>query len=305
MSFRIVGIGELLWDMLPTGKVLGGAPANFACQARGIGADATMVSAVGNDALGREIQEALRERGFDVSTIGVNEHPTGTVTVDMSADGQPTYTIHESVAWDYLTPEASSLEVVARAHALSFGSLAQRSPESRAAVRELVKASEQDALKVFDVNLRQNYYSPDLLEESLQLANALKLNEDELPIVASLLSASEVPGSTDPGEERLTMEQLRDHYDLRLVALTRGSKGSLLFAEDSWSERAGREVKVVDTVGAGDAFLAGLVVGILKGLPLDAINEHATALAAFVCENAGATPAIPEMLRQPFRADGR
>ena len=293
-SLRIIGLGELLWDLLPGGKVLGGAPANFACHAKGLGANASIISAVGDDSLGREIISEVKARGFDENTIEVNSYPTGTVSVEMSADGQPSYTIHEDVAWDHLGVTNAAREVVEGADAICFGSLAQRSGESRSTVLEMVRSAPSVALKVFDVNLRQHYYTDEVLRHSLELSNALKLNEEELAIVGSLV--------TSESDERPVMEKLAQSFDLRLVALTRGARGSLLLAGDAWSERSGIPVDVKDTVGAGDAFLAGLVVGTLNGLALDTINRCSGELAAYVCRHRGATPTIPDFLREPFAA---
>jgi len=186
---RCLGIGEVLWDMLPAGRQLGGAPANFAYHAHAFGADALVVSRVGNDALGREILDRLR--GLGLPKDGVSVDPTaatGTVSVTLSAGGQPDFTIHEDVAWDRLSVEPHALAMARTADVVCFGSLAQRSMASRQSIRELVAATPAGALRVFDINLRQQFYSLEVVEASLRLANVLKINDAELPVVAGMLN---------------------------------------------------------------------------------------------------------------------
>jgi fructokinase len=294
MSFHVVGLGEVLWDVLPEGKRLGGAPANFACHALALGADACVISAVGRDALGEELLAALQERGFAVDTLSQDSvHATGTVTVAVSEEGQPSYTIHENAAWDHLVPTAAAWRAVAQADAVCFGSLAQRHAVSRKAVGALLDQSSGDALKVFDVNLRQAYYDETILRESLQRANVAKVNEDELPIVGDRLGLS----GENPRER---LEALVDAFALEAAALTCGAEGSLLVAGDQCSWAEGVPVEVRDTIGAGDSFLAGFVMGLLLGKPLDWINAQANALARHVCTCEGATPALPEAIRGAF-----
>jgi fructokinase len=205
--------------------------------------------------------------------------------VEVAADGQPHFTIHESVAWDRLVCDAPSLALAARADAVCFGSLAQRTPANRAAIQQLVAATPKTALRVFDINLRQQYYTRKVIVNSLILANALKINDTELPEVARLLKLT--------GDTREQMAHLARHFELRVVALTRGAHGSLLYADGQWVEHPGLPVKIADSVGAGDAFTAAMVMGLLRRLPLAEIAERANRVAAFVCTQVGATPRLP------------
>ena len=297
-KYVIVGIGEILWDLLPSGKHLGGAPANFTCHAWALGADARLVSRVGDDALGREIIELWGGRDLPTDTIAVDqERATGTVSVDLDADGQPRYTIHERVAWDRIDADEAALAAVGRADAVCFGTLAQRTKSTRAAIEVLLAASRRDALRIFDVNLRPPFVARDVIVESLKPANVLKLNEHELPVLADIFRLS---GS--PAEQ---IAELARRFELRLVALTRGGQGSLLFADGVRSEHPGLKATVLDTVGAGDAFTAVLTLGLLQGWDLDRINQHANAVAAFVCSQPGATPKLPDALRLPFAGEAQ
>lgn len=293
MNRNIVGLGELLWDMLPGGRQLGGAPANFAYHAGALGAEARVISRVGRDADGRELVARLAQLG--IGTACIEEDPvasTSTVTVSLGADGQPCYTIHENVAWDALAGEAAARQAVATADAVYFGTLAQRSETSRRTIRTLLGLVPPTALRIFDVNLRQHYHSRAIIEESLALADVLKLNENELPQLAEMFHLS--------GDERAQVDALARRFALRVVAYTRGGRGSLLRTAGEWSEHAGLPTIVADTVGAGDSFTAALALGLLAGWPLDTVNERATALAAYVCSQPGATPPLPEHLRAPF-----
>jgi fructokinase len=290
---RIIGLGEVLWDLLPAGKQLGGAPANFAYHAHALGAEALVVSRVGQDALGHEILERLRHLGLRTDGIATDPAaPTGTVSVSLGQGGQPTYTIHENVAWDFLAAPDAVLHEAAQVDALCFGSLAQRNECSRASIRKLVAAAPRTALRIFDINLRQHFYNREVVEASLHLANVLKINDQELPVVAAMLSLA---GTVE--------QQLRDlcrRFDLRLIALTRGAQGSLLYSEGRAWDCPASPAPVVDTVGAGDSFTAALALGVLAGWDLELVNRRANELAAYVCSQAGATPPLPEALRQTF-----
>ena len=287
MSARVLAVGEILWDLLPSGKQLGGAPANFAYHTHALGADARVVSRVGNDPLGREILDRLRALGLPTDGVSVDPTaPTGTVSVELQSDGQPRFTIHEDVAWDRICVDADSLTFAAHTDAICFGSLAQRCDTSRAAILQLVSRTPTTALRVFDINLRQHFYSRAILESSLTLANALKLNEAELPVLAAMFDLA--------GDTRAQLVALAGRFQLRAVALTRGANGSLLLADGAWSDHPGLRVKVVDAVGAGDAFTAAWTLGLLARQPLDEINHRANELAAFVCTQPGATPRLPE-----------
>jgi fructokinase len=285
----VAGLGELLWDLLPSGRQLGGAPANFAYHARALGAQASVVSAVGCDALGDEALARLGEAGLETRHVSRDPvHPTGTVSVELRDGGQPRYVIHMDVAWDYI-PFSAQTERLARGTAVvCFGSLAQRSSVSRDTIRRFLAAVPQPSLRLFDINLRQAFYSAEVIRQSLEAANVFKLNDEELPRVAELLGVA--------GDDRTVCRTLADKFNLRLVALTRGDKGSLLVTPEGEDERAAEPVKVVDTVGAGDCFSAALAMGLLAGWPLERIHRRASLLAAYVCSQSGAMPAMPAEL---------
>ncbi len=285
----ILALGEILWDMLPAGKQLGGAPGNFAYHAAQLGGDARTVSAVGDEELGREILARLGALKLDTSQILVDrEHATGTVSVALSA-GQPSYTIHENVAWDFIASTPGLLELAERAECICFGTLAQRSPVSRGTIREALGRSPADGLRIFDINLRQRYYDRDVIETSLGLANVLKINDDEIRVLGRLLGCAPAAG-----------EIFARFSNLKLIALTRGGEGSVLFgAGGEKNEHPGYPADpFVDAIGAGDAFTAALAMGLLRGDSIERINEDANRVAAFVCTRAGATPEIPLSLVQ-------
>ncbi len=291
--FQILAVGEVLWDLLPGGKQLGGAPANFAYHCRALGADARIVTRIGDDDLGREVLERFRALGLPTDTVEVDpDAPTGTVGVEVDAAGQPRYTIHEGVAWDRIEAGPAAMAHAAEADAVCFGSLAQRAEKSREAIARIVAATRPDALRILDVNLRPPFVDRGVIERSLGLANVLKLNDQELVVLGEMFGVS--------GPVEASVEALADRFGLRLVAVTRGSAGSLLFAEGRWSDNPGEAVEVVDAVGAGDAFTAAMTLGVLAGRPLDEINRRADAVAAFVCTRPGGTPALPESLRSGF-----
>jgi fructokinase len=281
----IVGVGEVLWDLLPTGPQAGGAPFNFAFHCRQLGRPAVMVSRVGADERGRALRDAVRALGLSDDSIQEDAaHPTGTVEVSVDAAGQPTFTIAEGVAWDFLawSPELEAL--ARRADAVCFGTLAQRAPESRQTIRRLLAAA-ANALVVYDVNLRQHFYDRDIVEASLRAARWVKLNEEELATLRDLL------GLAPKGRSPLLAE-LRRRYDVELAVLTRGEQGCVLQTSDEEVAVPGRRVRVVDTVGAGDAFTAGLLVTVLEGRALAEAAAFANRLAARVAASAGGTPRL-------------
>ena len=299
MNSNVIGVGEVLWDLLLTGPQLGGAPANFAYHAHALGAQAQVITRVGNDDYGREIIRRFHEMGLPETGVQVDETaPTGTAKVTLSGDGLAHFTIQENVAWDLMAATDEAVAVARRADAICFGSLAQRCEPSRNTIQHLVAATPPDALRVFDINLRQQFYSRDLIEESLQLANVLKLNDDELPTLAAMFHL------TGSAEDQIG--QLAQIFRLRLVALTRGPNGSLLYQKDNdnnevrWSDCPSRPVKVVDTVGAGDSFTAAMVLGLLRKMDLDEINTVANEVARYVCSQPGATPTMPVEFAQRF-----
>jgi fructokinase len=295
VKWKLVGVGEVLWDLLPGGRQLGGAPANFAYHACALGAEAWVVSRVGRDELGRELLGRLQQ--FGLHTEAVEEDPaapTGTVSVEVTAEGQPRFTIHQGVAWDRLSGEAAGRRAVAAADAVCFGTLAQRSEVPRRSIRALLRAAPAGSLRILDVNLRQDYYSREILEKSLALTNVLKVNETELARLAEMFGL--------PGDEQGQVAELAQHFRLQTVAYTRGEAGSLLHSEGQWSERPGEPVPLADTVGAGDAFTTALALGLLAGWPLDVVHRRASAVAAYVCSQPGGTPELPAELRAPFLA---
>jgi fructokinase len=295
MSCKILAVGEVLWDLLPTDKQLGGAPANFTFHCRGLGALARLVTRIGDDDLGRQVLERFRLLGLPTETVQIDPAwPTGTVAVTLADDGQPRFTIHEHVAWDRIAADETALAEARSADAVCFGSLAQRNEPSRRAIRALVSAARPGALRVFDVNLRPPFVDRDVIADSLELADVLKLNDQELPELAAMFGL--------PPGVREAIEELASRFGLSVVALTRGAGGSLLKADGRWSDHPGKPAEVCDTIGAGDAFTAALTVGLLAGRPLEEINRHANEVAAFVCSRPGGTPALPEALRLPVDA---
>lgn len=286
----VVGLGEVLWDILPTGRFLGGAPANFAFHANQLGARGLVVSAVGNDDLGDRIFTELAQ--LNVATEGLRRtaEPTGTVTVTTVA-GQPSYTIHTDVAWDSIPFDAELEALAQEADAVCFGTLAQRSPGSQQTINSFLSATGKHCWRIFDINLRQEFYDTTSIQSSLELSHVLKLNHEELPIVADLLELHTSPDDI--------IDALLHNYGLRLIALTRGGAGSSLYSKWRTSHHSGYPVEhMADTIGAGDSFTAALAMGLLHFDDLDAIHDRAARLASYVCTRRGATPQLPEELRR-------
>jgi fructokinase len=293
MTLRIVGIGEVLWDLFPSGPQLGGAPANFAAHASTLGAEASIITRVGADARGDEILSRVAGMGVSTACLQLDSsYPTGTVSVEMPDGAEHRFVIAGNVAWDHLTDDANAHSAVALADAVCFGTLAQRSEQSGLAIRSLVAATPPSALRIFDINLRQHFYTRELIERSLTLASVMKLNDAELPVLAEMMHLS--------GDIRAQLAQLCERWELRAIALTRGAHGAVLHTEHEWSEHPGFPVTVQDTVGAGDAFTAAMSIGLLRGWSLDDVNREANRVAAFVASQTGATPALPPAVRAPF-----
>ena len=291
MSFYVVGIGEVLWDLLPDGPQLGGAPANFAYHAQALGANAAVITRVGNDARGQEVRQRFQEMGLALAEVQVDEKaPTGTVSVSLASGGIPAYVIHENVAWDYIVATREALQWVRAAQVVCFGSLAQRHAVSRQAIQRLLSSAAASAWKIFDVNLRQDFFDRETIEHSLRLANVLKLNEHELPVIARMFEIN--------GDPREQIREVATRFGLQVVALTRGAAGSLLYRDGQWAQAVAAAAKAKDTVGAGDAFTAVLSVGLMRDLELDEINRAANRIAAHVCSSPGATPPVPDELRR-------
>lgn len=282
---EIIGLGEILWDLLPAGRQLGGAPFNFTYHCHQLGHPSAMVSRIGADELGRDIRASVRSLGLPDQFLQEDStHPTSTVTVDVDDQGQPSYTIHEDVAWDHLEWTDELETVFASARAVCFGTLIQRNANARATVQRALRAARK-ALIVCDINLRQHYYSKQILEESLALSRWAKLNDHELIVLRDLF---ELAGDT---EKRLVAD-LRRRFDLEVVALTRGAAGCLVQAQDEELELPGVPVEVADTVGAGDAFTAGLLVYTLEGRNPTESAFYANHLAARVAAAPGGTPTV-------------
>jgi len=284
MKKLVVGLGEVLWDILPQRTQLGGAPANFAYMTRLFGDDGIVASRVGADERGCEVRRRMQDLGLPLTYVqSDNEHPTGVVKVELDEKGHPRFEIAAGAAWDYIewTPELQCL--AGKADAVCFGSLAQRSPVSHQTIRRFVAAARPETLKVFDVNMRQSYFSYEVLSESMKLANIVKLNDEELPKFMSLSNLGHV-------DELSSAKRLISLYDLDLVCLTRGCRGSLLVTRTESHEHRGFKIQVADTVGAGDAFTAGLVHEYLRGAPLEGMNETANLAGAWVASQVGATP---------------
>ncbi|MBW8002878.1 MAG: carbohydrate kinase [Planctomycetes bacterium] len=366
-KYLFIGLGEILWDILPDETHLGGAPANFAYHAGALGADAVVVSAVGNDSQGEKILKKLKAMNLSTEYIKTSDkYPTGSVTVDINEQGNPSYEIHENSAWDFIEFSPKLNELAQNADVICFGSLAQRRQVSRDTIQSFLKSAKPTSLRIFDVNIRQNFYSKQILEQSLQAANILKINTKELKIIAELLDTKRSEDTTEPGalpkpdvfsdtkrsedttepgnlpepdvfsdtkrsaepdvfsdtkrseepdvfsdtkrsaepgvfsenDEKSLLKDLLNRCDLSLIALTRGFDGSTLVTAERISNHRGFHLEPVDTVGAGDAFLAALSWGLINKLDLDLINNYANHIAGYVCTQTGATPIIPkELLR--------
>jgi fructokinase len=300
----VLGLGELLWDLLPEGPRLGGAPANFAVMAGQLGSHAAILSRIGRDDLGRRAVDILDPLPVDASGVQVDlVHETGQVTVDFS-DGQPRFTIHQPAAWDFLELTDDWVHMAERADAICFGSLAQRCKEARQTIQTLAAQTSSKCVRVFDVNLRAPFYSGEVIQESLELATVLKMNDGEVPVVLGLLGLP----TGDVAELGLDLlrqgaARLLDEFPtLNMVAVTRGSRGSLLVTRDDWHQHPGIPVKVADTIGAGDAFTAAMTHYLLRGADLATLNEAGNRWGGWVASHAGAMPQLPDRLREDMTA---
>lgn len=286
---QIIGLGEVLYDVLPEGAKLGGAPANFAYHASQFGFDAAAISAVGNDALGDHALNTFDKNGlkYIIPRVG---YPTGTVNVSLSEGGIPNYTFTPDVAWDHI-PFTSEMEAVAKeARAVCFGTLAQRSEESRDTIRKFIKATPDDCLRIFDINLRGDFFNKKIISETLKLANILKINDEELVIIGRMF---DYPGLNMEEKCRIIMHR----YNLKMIVLTCGTNGSYVFApKDFTSFKPTPKVRVADTVGAGDSFTGAFTASILKGKSIEEAHDIAVKVSAFVCTQKGAMPKLPEEL---------
>jgi fructokinase len=283
----VIGLGELLWDIFPDGKRPGGAPANVAYQAQQLGCQGVVASRVGIDELGDEVIEFLESKGLRTLAIQRDElAPTGRVTVSFNDQNQPEYIIHENVAWDKLEFTDDLQQVMERANAVCFGTLAQRSEVSRRAVMQAVEATSENCLRVYDVNIRQNYYDVSWIQQSLKLASIVKMNDEEVELLAPQLKLP-----TDEKEFSITLIK---KFDLKLVCITRGSKGCRLTSKEESITIPGEPVQVADTVGAGDAFTAGLIYSQLSGKSLKESGEIANKIGGLVASHHGAMPELKD-----------
>ncbi len=281
MNHFIVGIGDVLWDCLPEGRKIGGAPANFAYYMKQFGFDSLLVSGIGKDSLGGEIVDLLNQMGLE-HKLEVLDYPTGTVMIDVDKDGIPTYDIIENVAYDFIPYTPSLDEIARKCNVACFGSMTQRNPVSRSTIRRFLEAMPQteETYKVFDINLRQNFYDKEIITESLKLCNVFKINDEELEIVKDMF------GYDSDSHEDICRRLIHD-WNLKFLILTCGTKGSHIFTTSETSSMGTPEVKVADTVGAGDSFIATFMAGILKGMTIKEAHELAVEVSAQVCTRYG------------------
>ena len=280
----VVGIGELLWDVFPSVKHIGGSPANFIYHINQLGASGIIVSSIGKDSQGNEIYDNLKYLGISVEYIQQNNHlPTGISRVQIDSDSTPSYKIDENVAWDNIVQSDAINKLANECSAVYFGTLAQRSKISRDTINNFLQNTKPDTLKICDINFRKPFYNQEIVFKSLEICNILKLNIDELQILCDILKINE--------SEDKTLEILTENYTLDLIALTKG-KGSRIFSKDCDSHMPPRKIEIEDTVGAGDSFTAGMVIGLLKGLSLIEVHKLADQIATFVCTKQGATPKL-------------
>lgn len=288
----VVGMGELLFDVFPTGKKIGGAPVNFAYHVSQLGVESLAISAIGKDQLGDEIIDILNEKEINYIVPQIAE-PTGTVQVTLDDNGVPSYEICEGVAWDNIPASNEIIEAAKRCKAFCFGSLAQRSVKSRSAIHLFLDSMPKgdEILRIFDINLRQTFYSREVIESSLAKSNVLKINDDEFVTVGKLLEFDSTDFETG-------CRYLMNKYSLRMVILTCGAEGSYIFwGENGKSYLSTPKVDVADTVGAGDSFTAAFVASIIKGDDIATAHHKAVEIAAYVCTQSGAMPVLPLHLK--------
>ncbi len=294
MQYCAIGLGEVLWDLLPGGKQLGGAPANFAYHINALGGgkvSSYVVSSVGKDYLGDEILMKLRDLSVNVVGIFVDsKNETGVVDVEIDQNGIPSYRIKEKVAWDFIPNNSENL--APSSSVVCFGSLAQRYPVSKNSIQSFITKTPEDSLRIFDINLRQHYYSKEVINDSLEASNVLKINDEELVKVAGLFDW--------PGSEEDVLKRIVANYNLKLGVLTKGEEGSILLNEEGVSSHRGYPTKVKDSVGAGDSFTAAVALGLLRDMDLESINDYANRVASFVCSQEGATPILSRELAEMY-----
>lgn len=293
----IASLGEILWDLLPSGRRFGGAPANFACHAAALGAEVYLVSRVGDDALGRQAYEVLQRPGLSTRFVGQSTRfATGQVQVTLDREGVAHYMFGQDEAWDHLDGPQELIQMAPRVAAVCFGTLGQRQVAAQRTIHQFLDSTAKTALRVLDLNLRPPYYNDATLQESLSRANVLKLNTEEL---RELEQRYDLSGKTVD-----MLHRLRDLFSFDCVAFTRGPDGAVLVTADEQSEYSPVGVRVEDTVGAGDMYTAALVMGLLRGDPLPEINRAACQLAAYVCTQPGGAPPLPEHMADGFLRGG-
>lgn len=291
MKNIVVGLGEILWDVFPERKVLGGAPANFAYHISQFGFNGYTISSIGEDLLGKEILSSLEDKKLNY-LIETTDYPTGTVQVTLNKSGVPQYEICENVAWDNI-PFTTRIENLAKnTRTACFGSLAQRSTVSRETIRKFLAAMPDDSIKIFDINLRLNYYTKEIIEESLKIANMMKINEEEVLKVAMLFEWD--------GEEQDICKRLLKEYNLDILILTKGTDGSFVFTPRQTSYLSTPKIHVSDTVGAGDSFTAAFVAAYLHGERIEDAHQLAVEVSAYVCLQHGAMPKLADAYLELF-----
>lgn len=293
MNNTVVGLGEILWDVFPERKVLGGAPANFAYHVSQFGYNGCAVSAIGDDLLGKEILSSLQEKELNY-LIETTDFPTGTVQVTLNKTGIPQYEICENVAWDNIPFTEKTENLAKNTDTVSFGSLAQRNGTSRETIKRFLAAMPENSLKIFDINIRQHFYTKELIHESLQLCNVLKINDDEVIVVAELFGWQRM-------EEQDVCKKILEDYNLNIVILTKGTNGSFVFTPKETSYQPTPKVHVADTVGAGDSFTAAFVASYMNGDRITDAHQLAMEVSAYVCTQHGAMPKLPDAYLELFR----
>ena len=291
MERFVVGIGDALWDCLPEGRKIGGAPTNFAFFMKHFGFDSLAVSAVGDDELGREIKEVLDGKGLK-NMLEIVDYPTGTVMIELDENGIPAYNIIENVAYDHIPYTAELDEIARKCNVACFGSMTQRNPDSRKTIRRFLETmpDTDDTYKVFDINLRQHFYDKEIISESLRLCNVFKINDEELVIVKDMF------GYTGESDEEICKKIISD-WDLKYLILTCGVNGSHVFTENESTFMCTPVVEVADTVGAGDSFISAFMASILKGGTIKNAHALAVEVSAYVCTQYGAMPELPAVFK--------
>jgi len=279
---NILSIGELLWDIFPDKKILGGAPANFAFHARQFGSDATLFTALGNDQQGLELEETAAKAGIIMQSSRVS-HPTGTADIILNNEQVPTYKLNDNCAWDHIPLTNNLKKFAAKADLIVFGTIAQRNFESRNTIKKALELSQAPSKILFDINLRLNFYTKEIIEDSLSAANYLKLNDEEESVLKIIFNKN--------------IGQIISDFNLELAILTLGPKGSKIITSNSMSECPATKCEIIDTVGAGDSFTAYFIINYLNGMSIPESQKKASNVAAYVCAHNGAIVQIPEYLK--------